>query len=238
MSGRSKVIVALAGVVLLVAGYAAGTWWANQRTAATVVEHTALALGLSTSLDYASVQLLTGRVRLTGLSVDNPAAFDAPSMLLLPRVDGRVRMTSLARPVVEFSHLTLSDLELHLERRQGVGNYTLVLDHFVREGRHVGDPDRRVVIDTLVVRNAVVHLDLVPRLGEAARLSVPIHELRLADVGEPGAGLMLPEVIGVVLRSVLVAVVDRAAGEIPDVLLRSLRDEVEAVPAPAESGPD
>jgi len=119
VSGRSKVIVALAGVVLLVAGYAAGTWWANQRTAATVVEHTALALGLSTSLDYASVQLLTGRVRLTGLSVDNPAAFDAPSMLLLPRVDGRVRMTSLARPVVEFSHLTLSDLELHLERRQG-----------------------------------------------------------------------------------------------------------------------
>lgn len=237
MSVRLKVIGVLSGLFLLAAGYAATTWWANQRTAATVVEHTALALGLSTSLDYASVQLLTGRVRLTGLAVDNPAAFDAPSMLLLPRLDGRVRMTSLVRPVVEFSHLTLSDLELHLERRQGVGNYTLVLDHFVREGRHIGDPDRRVVIDTLLVRNAVVHLDLVPRLGEAARLSVPIHELRLADVGGPDGGIMLQELVGVVLRSVLVAVVDRAAGEIPEVLLRGLRDEVEALPAPAGSAP-
>ncbi|TVR61800.1 MAG: hypothetical protein EA422_12215, partial [Gemmatimonadales bacterium] len=235
-------ILALSGLIILAGGYAVATWWANQRTAATVVEHTAQALGLTTSLEYASTRLLTGRIRLSGLAVDNPSAFDAPRMILLPRLDGRVRMTTLIRPVVEFSHLTLTDLELHLERRQGVGNYTMVLGHYVREGRHLGNPDLRIVVDTLVVRDAVVHLDLVPRLGEAARLSVPIHELRLTDVGAgrgtPGGelmlqdGLMLQEVVGVVLRSVLLAVVDRAAGDIPDALLRGIREQIEEVPVP------
>lgn len=237
VSVKLKVILVLSGLLLVAAVYAAATWWANQRTASMVVEHTAQALGLTTSLDYASVQLLTGRVRLTGLAVDNPSAFDAPRMMLLPRLTGRVRMTTLTGPVVEFSHLTLNDLELHLERRQGVGNYTLILDHYVREGRHLGNPELRFVIDTLVVQDAMVHLDLVPRLGDAARLSVPIHQLRLADVGAPGGGLMLQEVVGEVLRSVLLAVLDRAAGDIPDLILRGFREQVEELPAPDEYPP-
>lgn len=224
---RLKLVLALAVVVLLGVGYAAATWMANQRTAAAVVEHTAQALGVTTSLDYASVGLLTGGVRFSGLAAENPSGFDAPRLIVVPRIEGRIRAATLLRPVVEVSRLTLSDMELHLERRAGRGNYTLVLDHFVREGRHLGDPDRRYRIETLWVRGAIVHLDLFPQLGEAGRLSVPIHELRLTDVGGAQKGLMLQEVVGVVVRSVLQAVLERAAQELPSFLLRELTDRLD-----------
>jgi len=227
---RLKLTLTLVLLVLLAVGYAAATWVANQRTAAVVVEHTAQALGVTTSLEYASVTLLTGGIRLSGLAADNPTGFDAPQVLLLPQVQGRVRITTLLRPVVEMSSLTLSDMELHLERREGIGNYTLVLDHFIREGRHLGDPHRRFVIETLVVRDAMVHLDLVPRLGPAGRLSVPIHELRLTDIGGAEQGLMLQEVVGVVVRSVLQAVLERVARDIPGAILREFRDQLEQLP--------
>jgi hypothetical protein len=235
MGTRLKLTLALVLLVLLAVGYAGATWMANQRTAAVVVENTAQALGVTTSLEYASVTLLTGGIRLSGLAADNPTGFDAPQVLLLPQVQGRVRVTTLLRPVVEMSSLTLSDLELHLERREGIGNYTLILDHFIREGRHLGDPDLRFVIETLVVRDAMVHLDLVPRLGAAGRLSVPIHELRLSDVGGAEQGLVLQEVVGVVIRSVLQAVLERVAREIPGALLRELRDRLEQLPEASDS---
>jgi hypothetical protein len=230
--------LALALVLLLGAGYAAATWTVNQRTAAAVVEHTALALGVTTSLESASVGLATGRVRLSVLKADNPTAFDAPWFIQLRQIEGRVRPTTLLRPVAELSRLTLSGMELHLERREGLGNYTLILDHYIREGRHTGDPDRRYVIDNLLVRDAVVHLDLLPQLGEAGRLRVPIQDFRLVGVGGAEQGIMLQEVVGVVVRSVLQAVLDRAARELPAALFRELEDRLdELLEAERDPGP-
>ncbi len=217
----------LAVVVLLGVGYAGATWMVNQRTAAAVVEHTAQALGVTTTLERAAVGLATGSVTLSGLEAENPTGFDAPRLIVAPRIEGRIRAITLLRPVVEVSRLTLSELELHLERRGGLGNYSLILDHYLREGRHTGDPDRRYLIDVLVVSDAVVHLDLIPELGEAGRLSVPIHEIRLVEVGGAERGLMLQEVVGVVVRSLLQAVLDRAAQELPAALLRELTDRVD-----------
>jgi|GEM_PF-1709760 len=230
MGIRLKLTLGL--VVLLGVGYAAATWTANQRTAAAVVEHTAQALGVTTTLERASVGLATGSVSLSGLEAENPTGFDAPRLVLVPRIEGRVRSTTLLRPVVEVSRLTLTGLELHLERRSGVGNYSLILDHYLREGRHAGDPDRRYLIETLAVSDAVVYLDLLPELGETGRLRVPIHELRLVEVGGGEGGLMLQEVVGVVVRSVLQAVLDRAAEELPAAILRELREQVDELLPP------
>jgi len=219
--------LALALILLLGAGYAAATWTVNQRTAAAVVEHTAQALGVTTSLESASVGLATGSVRLSGLTVNNPTVFDAPRLIWLRQIEGRIRATTLLRPVVEVSRLTLSGMELHLERREGLGNYILILDHYLREGRHTGDPDRRYVIDNLLVRDAIVHLDLLPELGEAGRLRVPIQDFRLVGVGDAERGLMLQEVVGVVVRSVLEGTLERAARELPAALLRELTDRLD-----------
>jgi hypothetical protein len=216
--------VALA--LLVVIGFAVATFVVDRRTAQAIEEHAGAALGVPSSLERASVGLLTGRFTLSDLRISNPQGFDAPEVILMGEGEGRIRLTTLLGEVVELSHLTISDTEMHLERRGGTGNYEPILAHYIEEGRHVGDPDRRYVIDELLVRDVVVHLDLMPDRGEEARLRVPIEELRLVGVGEEDAGLMLQEVIGVVVQALFEAALERAAEELPGVLLRELGDRL------------
>jgi hypothetical protein len=226
--------IGLGVVVLLVGGYAAATWWVNQRTAAVVVEHTAQALGVSTSLEQTSVNLLTGSFRLSGLEGANPQGFDAPHAIVMERGHGRVAFITYLGEVVTLPRVTLGGVELHLERRDGRVNYVPILEHYLREGRHMGDPERRYVVHELLVPDAVVHLDLAPEVGEVARLEVRLGEIRLTGIGEEGVdrGLMLQEVVAVVLRALLTAGLDLAAEEIPSILLRDLTERLEEIASP------
>lgn len=225
---RTILRIGLALALVLAAAFAVATVVVNQRTAEAIERHTASALGVPASLDRAAVSLLTGGFTLGGLDVTNPEGFDAPRAMRVGSGDGRIRLTTFFGEVVEMPRLTLGDLELHLERRGGAGNYEAILGHYLREGRGTGDPDRRYVIDELVIRDVTVHLDLLPQMGEAARLSVPIDEIRLTGVGEEGAdrGLVLQEVVGVVVRAVLAAVLERAAEELPGIVARELAERL------------
>jgi len=214
--------VAAVLVLLLVIGLAAVSVIIDRRATEAIQEHVASALGVPASLDRASVSLLTGGLGLSGLRVANPPGFEAPEVISMGRGDGRVRLTTFFNEVVEIPELSLTDMEIRLERRDGRGNYESIVTHYLREGRHVGDPDRRYVIDELVVEDALVHLDLLPDVGDAAQLVVPI-ELRLTGVGEEEAGLMLQEVVGVAVQAIFEAALARAAEELPGAVLQELR---------------
>lgn len=227
---RTTLVIAGVIVALVVLAFAAATFVVNRETAAAIEEHTGNALGVPASLDRASVNLLTGGFTLTDLAVTNPEGFEAARVIEMGRGDGRIRLTTFFGEVVELSRLTISDTELHLERRDGRGNYEPILAHYVEEGRHLGDPDRRYVIDELLVRDVIVHLDVLPEIGEEARLSVLVEELRLTGVGEADAGLMLEEVVGVLVQALLDAAFERAAEELPGAVLRRLRDRLDRLP--------
>lgn len=215
-----RLVVALA--LLLAAAFVIATLLVDRRVASAVEESVEAALGVPATLDRASVRFLTGGFTLSGLRISNPEGFEAPEVIVMARGEGRIRLTTFFDEVVAMPRLTLRDLALHLERREGRGNYEPILLHYAEEGRHVGDPDRRYVIDELVIRDVVVHLDVLPEAGEEARMEVPIEELVLRDVGEAEAGIMLQEVVGVVADALVQAALERAAEELPGLLLREL----------------
>lgn len=199
---------------------------ADRRAAAAVTESAGAALGVPASLERASVGIVTASIGLTDLRLSNPEGFEASEIILVREAAGRARLSTVFSEVVEIRRFEIRDAEMWLERRDGTGNYEAIVGHYLREGRHVGDPDRRYVIEELVVEDMVVHLDLVPEMGDEARLSVPIEGIRLRDVGEADAGLMLQEVIGVVAQALFDAALERAAAELPGAAARELRDRL------------
>jgi hypothetical protein len=80
------------------------------------------------------------------------------------------------------------------------------------------EPGKRVIVRELVIRNIVVHVDLVPAAGNLLRTDVPIEEIRLHDIGaDSPRGTGIGKVFGVVVQSVLEAVArkgDQVPGEI------------------------
>lgn len=229
MSTAGKILVTILALLGIV--FVAATFIVGQRAAAAVEQHTSHALGVPAQLDRARVNLLTGGVRLTVLQVDNPQGFPSMHFKRIGDTDGRIRLTTLLDEIIELPRLTLSEIELHLDRREGVGNYERILDHYLRVGRHVDVEPRRYVIRELVLRDIVVHLDLLPEVGEVARLSVPIEEIRLTDVGtEADGGVMLQEVAGVVVQALLAAVLERAGQELPGVVARELASRLGRMP--------
>jgi hypothetical protein len=68
-----------------------------------------------------------------------------------------------------------------------------------------------------------VNLALLPIGGSAARVTVPIPELRLKDVGTGSdKGVVIAQVAGTLLKAIILAALEKGGGTIPGELLNEL----------------
>ena len=229
----------LAAALLCLVVLAAATIVLDRQVAEAVEQSTARALGVPVTLDRATVSLFTGRFTLNGLRVDNPPSFEGNRAIWIPVIEGRMRVRTAFRPVAELPSLTFSDVELRLETRDGRGNYEAMVEHYLREGRTATDDDRRYVVEELLVRDMTVHLDLGgDAVPDGSPRTVTLPEIRLRNVGDAEAGVILDEIAGIAARALFEAALERAAREIPDLILEELRDRVPEIPWPGGIRPD
>jgi hypothetical protein len=202
------------------------------------------ALGVPTTLQSASVGILSGKLGLSGLRVANPAGFKADRFFSLG--DGRVAVTlsSLTQDTITVPEITLDTIDVNLERSASGANYKVIMDNLSKLGGKGGQPkpapsgekEKRFIINELTIRKVTVKADVLGGagalgqvLGKAAEpVIVPINEIKLKNVGKTGAGVggsgvTLTELASIIVQAVLSATTENGGGLLPADMLSDLK---------------
>jgi hypothetical protein len=205
------------------------------------------AMGVDTKVDSVSVGLLSGKFSLSKLNIANPQGYAAPSFLALGSGSVALDAASLTQPVITLPTFALSDLTLSLERKAGQANYQTILDNLKKAADAISTAtgssssapssgnEKKLVINDLSIRNIQVNVDLLgadgavgQALNQATRVSIPIDEIKLQNVGKTGTGVggtgvTVSQLASIIVQAVLGAAADKGAGVLPADLLSDLQ---------------
>ena len=224
-------------VVLVLGAVVAVVFYIDAIARASIERGATYALGVRTTLKEANVGILRGEFSMSGLDVANPEGFEHDYFLSLG--DGNVAVTlgSLRRETVELPILALDDITVNLEKKGGKSNYGVIIDNLKGIGSKEPGPDagdgKKFVIREVVLTNINVEADLFDIGGELNRVTVPIDEIRLTNVGSDGVNTS--EVTNVIIRAILAAVMANSAA-LPLELVNDLGGALAALPALSEMG--
>ena len=223
-----KLIRFVGGLVVVLLVLAVGVVVYVDSIAKAAIERGATyALGVETTLGSADVKLLSGAFAMADLTVANPQGFESPYFTHLGQGDVKVAIKTLLQETVELPTLTLTNLDMHLEKKQGKANYDVILENLKRfESQENAQDDaegKKFIIKEVLIKNIMVHVQLLPLGGSLTKLDVPIDEIRLENVGsQTGRGVVMSELTGAIIKGVLIAIVRKGGGLIPDDILGDL----------------
>jgi hypothetical protein len=238
---RRILIAAGALVVILAVAVGALFWYVDSLARRGIESGGTYALGVQTTVRSVNVGLLRGTVAIDGLRIANPQGFDAPTFLTID--DGRttVALRTLRSQVIRIPQLHLVDVDVSLQRHpDGSANYQAILDSLQRfsrpetPDRAPDEPEQRLVINELVIRNITVHADFAApgALGEVTgrmgAVTIPISEIRLDDVGRTGegvggSGVTMSELAALIVEALLAAAIHHGSDLLPADLVGDIR---------------
>ena len=220
-------LIVLVGIIVVVLSFDAIAKVAVEKGAS-------YALGVKTSLNSAKVGLFSGKFRLAGLRVDNPAGFHSDHFLTLSEGGLDLSMRSLAQDTIVVPLLKLKGIDVYLERRgDGKTNYSVLLDHLQRmesAGKPSTKKGTKYVVRQIVIEDVTAHVNLIPVIGKLTATTVHIPEIRLENVGsEDNKGVLLAELTGKLVKEILVAVVQKGTGIIPNDMAKDLNSSLKGL---------
>jgi hypothetical protein len=230
MKRVKKIVVVVVAVVILV--IVAAVVWIDRLAKVGVETGGQFAFGVPTKLDSADIGILAGRSALSGLNIANPPGFDTPHLLKLDNAALAVALGSLTGDTVEIPEFSLTGIDMNLESKSGKANFKVVLDNLGRFESSKKEPQpekakgegKKFVIREIVIKNVKVNVALLPIGGEATRVTVPIDELRLKNVGTAGNnGIELGQVAGTLLKAIILAAMEKGGSIVPGDLLNELK---------------
>jgi len=211
-----KVVLVL--VLLVIIGAVVGVMYIDGIAKSAVEKGATNALGVQTTLVGADVKILSSEFTLNGLNVANPEGFDTDHFMTLDDGGVSISLASLMKDTVELPTLTLTGIDINLEKKAGKSNYNVILENMkgVETGETKPDPASRkqFIIRQIVIKDVNVHADLLPLGGQITRVDVPIDEIVLNDVGSDGSGMSLSDLSGVIMKTIFAAVISKG-GALP-----------------------
>jgi uncharacterized protein involved in outer membrane biogenesis len=234
-----KLVLKLAVLVIAVLVIALGVVvYYLDAIAKTAVERGAtFALGVQTTLASADVAVLMSYFKMNGLIVANPEGFESDHFLQLGEGYVDVSVGSLRQDTVELPTLTLTTINMTLEKKGGQSNYKAILDNLKRfesgEGEDKKKAGKKFNIQELVISDVNVEIDLFGAGGDLNRVRVPIEEIRLTNVGTAGADMS--EVTNVIIKAIMAAVMANAA-DLPAELVNDLGGQLKGLESLADMG--
>ena len=77
------------------------------------------------------------------------------------------------------------------------------------------------MIDAIDIRDITVHLDLLPVGGDLTKSDLRIDVIELENVGSDGSGVPMGELVGIVMKAIFVAIMEKGV-DLPADLVASL----------------
>lgn len=187
------------------------------------------ATGVDTTVTSVDVSLTKGTFDMDGFMLANPPGFDTPHFIALADTNVTLNTSATSTQVITLSNLTLSGIDLILDKGANPSNYNAVLNNLKRfESGEKGPPPAeseamKVVIDSLVIEDVGVRLANMPGIGAVAGdVAVRVPRIELQNVGKDNP-MSMGEVIGLVVKTVLAASIEAGGGIIPGDVLGELQ---------------
>lgn len=206
------------------------------------------ALGVPTTLGSASIGVFSGEFGMSKLKVSNPEGFGTPHFLSLGDADVAVSLGSLTKDTIDVPRFALDSIDVHLERKDKRSNYQVILDNLEKLSGPA-DPakpppkeggGKKLIVRDLTIRDVTVHVDALglpgastigDATGASARVTIPIKEIRLQNVGQTGSGVggsgvTISQLSGIIVQAVMAATIEEGAGVLPADLLNDLGSQL------------
>ncbi len=203
-----------------------------------------LALGTSTHVDSVRIRLFAGTLDLRGVRIDNPPGFDDPPFLSLDRGRIALELGSLRGDRIVLPHIEIEGVGVHLQRKGGRTNYTVILEHMAGHPGPGGEAEPAVqaqagggdfVIEKLRIADVNAHVALVPRTGGLTEFDVVVPTIELENLdARAQVGGLFGELTAIVVRAVLTAVL-KSGADLPAAFTRDLAAGLNALPGPVGS---
>ncbi len=228
-------------LILLVLAMVAVAFYIDTIAKTAIERGATYALGVETALGSADVGLLSGTFTMGDLTVANPAGFDSPHFTYLHEGGVELTLGSLRKETIELPTLTLSGLDIHLDKSEGKANYDVILENLSRfesgDDAERETDGKKFVINEVLIQRIVVHVQLLPIGGDLTKLDVPIDEVRLRNVGsETDGSVLMSELTTVIIKAVLAAIVQKGGDLIPADVLGDLGQGLASLESLTEMG--
>ncbi|HLD14087.1 MAG TPA: hypothetical protein VJB18_05155 [Burkholderiales bacterium] len=141
-------------------------------------------------LDAAGVSIFSGKGVLRGLQVANPKGYRAPQAVKVGQARVMLTPLSVFSERVVIRSVVVQETEIHYEKRDGKTNLDVIQDNVeaaLRDRDKKAKPEKKLQIDSLVIRNAKVHVygdkpDEPPTV-------LTLNEIHLKDLGQGSEGI-------------------------------------------------
>lgn len=141
-------------------------------------------------LDDAGVSIFSGKGALRGLQVANPKGYRAPQVVKVGQALVVLTPLSVFSERVVIRSVVVQETEIHYEKRDGKVNLDVIQDNVeaaLRDRDKKAKPEKKLQIDSLVIRNAKVYVygdkpDEPPTV-------LTLNEIHLKDLGQGPEGI-------------------------------------------------
>lgn len=237
-----KIVVILLLIFVVLIGIGVGVFFYNVDSLAKrgIQDGGTYALGVPTSVGGVSLHIFSGQMSLSELKVENPQGFTAKHFITMKKGEVAVTLDSLNKEIVDIPKLTLSGIELNLERSPSGSNYGKIIDNLskLKGSSPPSGTEKKFIVRELTIENISIHADLLGAPGPigqvvnpVGKVNVPIERIQLKDVGKTGTGMggtgvTMTELSKIVVQAVLAAAADKGYGTIPGEILNDLKSAV------------
>jgi len=201
------------------------------------------ALGVETTLGSADVGIINGEFAMQDLKISNPDGFQSPHFLLLKQGNTKIAFSSLSEDTVVLPKLTLSGIDMHLEKKGDKSNYDVIfenLSRFKSEDKSKEEAaGKKFIIHEVLLKDIVVHVEVNLLLSGDTKIDLTIDELRLENVGSNSdGGILLSELTSVLMTRLMQEIVNRGGGLLPVDMLDELGQGLGLLGSIADVGND
>lgn len=141
-------------------------------------------------LDDVGVSVFTGKGALRGLRVANPKGYRAPQAVTVGQALVVLKPLSVFSERVVVRSVVVQETEIHYEKRDGKTNLDVIqanVESVLPDRDKKTKPEKKLQIDSLVIRNAKVHV-YGDRPDEPPTV-LTLNEIHLRDLGQGPEGI-------------------------------------------------
>ena len=178
--------------------------------------------GVDITLEKASVNLLSGNVKIKGLIIGNPEGFKTPSLMELGQFVVDIKMASLFTDTIVIKQIHIDGPQITYEQALRSSNFSTLLNNMAPDEKAPTEepeekittdkkkaPSKKVVIEDFLFENGKVNISIT--LAGGKQLTVPLATIHLEDIGKASDGASITEVINEVFGAITKSVGQAAA---------------------------
>ncbi len=182
-------------------------------------------LGVPVTVKSIDLSILSGKVGIKGLVVNNPPGYANETLLELG--DGVVNLDihSLMSDTIKIQLVKLDDTKLTIEQKGLTNNLKEILDKLPKEGKEAAPKTegagKKLTVTKLGITNVNVRVKLLPVPGKSDTVSLKLDPIVMENLGTDKK-LSVATLVAKVMGALAAGIAKQGAGVLPDDMVKGI----------------